>query len=721
MDGWGARWGGLPPIALRSTAWGKMMKRKPYVMTRAGTLRPDPALVGARLLSWILMLLLAGALLLGIIPAEGSSAQAVSGNSLGGVHWYSGDSSMLDARIPWGQRGWNLEAIYDVEHCDGDRNTAIGNDVRALARQARDHGLVNFIRIDYRNFLAVPRNAWERPEWIRRFNLCVSELSDLSSLFIVGNEPNLEGGITSQQYADAFNALYQQKPAGINLLVAGPSGFSPVTWLGEVLNRTSQIDGITIHTYGNPSDYDIYGNRCDDPRRPCKRDRNWPFDGGFLYFIDQINQIPTRFYSKPVYITEINNDVNGRDRDPNPADNYPAKWINKAFQAVRDYNATRGAKPRIEAMLWFVDRDDGGWADFSLRNMHTARGDMTCEFHNSANRGGTHNPCLSDSPPPTATAPPPNTPPGSLTAGRVLNEQGQPESAPSGTTRTTTALQPGQIRQAEHYWGMRGIDYAGARWDGCSANRSSRYILGWHQDDLAEYLVNFPSSSAKYRITAIGLPDDPKPVQVEVYIDGQRVGQITWDDDDPRCNESESGSSAQIEISGYQGIHAVAFKFVNDYYLPPYRDEMSRDFFFDYFKFELASAPAPAPTPTPRPAPTTAPPATPPDKALHIKNLTTGAWPNLWITQCVGDGTQRVWQVSSNPEFAIYKGIEPQKDCGARGSFGLYPLVFRDSTLASGTWVTWCTGSNHDQWVWKSNGTWKYVPFQWPEKNNRCP
>ena len=41
--------------------------------------------------------------------------------------------------------------------------------------------------------------------------------------------------------------------------------------------------------------------------------------------------------------------------------------VDGAFALVRDYNRTRGSKPEVRSLCWFVDRNDGGWGDFSLR------------------------------------------------------------------------------------------------------------------------------------------------------------------------------------------------------------------------------------------------------------------------------------------------------------------------------------------------------------------
>jgi murein DD-endopeptidase MepM/ murein hydrolase activator NlpD len=176
----------------------------------------------------------------------------------------------------------------------------------------------------------------------------------------------------------------------------------------------------------------------------------------------------------------------------------------------------------------------------------------------------------------------------SLTNGDVLDELGLPEAPPAAGRQDATVIQPGQIHQAEIYWGLRGIDRVGVRPGACPANAEAVYLAGWHQGDLAEYQINFPSAYQAYRLTAVGIPDDPAPVQVDIYIDGQRVGQIIWNDANPRCNESQEGNSHRIELSGYQGVHALAFRFGNDSYRcqEAYGDACDRNFWFDYFYLE---------------------------------------------------------------------------------------------------------------------------------------
>ena len=313
------------------------------------------------------------------------SAHASGPASLAGVHWYSGDSNMLDLSVAAGERGWNVEVIFDTGWCDGDPNTDPGG-VRSVAATAKAHGLVNIIRVDYRQLLAVPTSAGEYGSWAANFIKCTQELSDLSSLFVVGNEPNIEDGgrpegdIRADEYATAFSYLYSRKsemPAGTQLLATFNSPFTPPGWMLDMSFRLTGVDGFVLHTGG------VRAN-CSDPRQPCSYG-GWPFDAAFRYYRDVISNINSSWWSRPVYISEFNTFTG--DPGSEPASNYPANWINQAFEEIRNYNASRGNKPLVKALCWFVDRPQS-WPKWSLRNIPAALTDMGEEFKNPANRGG---------------------------------------------------------------------------------------------------------------------------------------------------------------------------------------------------------------------------------------------------------------------------------------------------------------------------------------------
>jgi hypothetical protein len=343
--------------------------------------------------------------LFGITGLAGAApAQSPANVSMAGVHFYSGTTSMLDSTLPIGQRGWNVEYVSNVASCDGNPATD-PEGVRAKAQRAKNDGLINIIRIDENNsiHLGVPRTA--DATWANNYINCTKELSDLSSVYIVGNEPNIENGggapYTPQEYATAFNYLYGRKgemPAGTELLAVFNSPFTPPQWMHDMTVLLNGVDGFAIHTGGAHSPCST------DPRVACVFG-GWSFDGGFRFYRNVIDSIDTRFWSKPVYITEFNT-FNG-DAGSEPANNYPTDWINNAFIDVRNYNAARGTKPPIKALIWFMDESRSPWGSWALTNPDPdtarARVDMGEEFKNPANHPGGAGP----TPTPVTITPPP--------------------------------------------------------------------------------------------------------------------------------------------------------------------------------------------------------------------------------------------------------------------------------------------------------------------------
>ena len=326
--------------------------------------------------------------LLGLAPALAAGAP-----SLAGVHWYSGDSGMLDLSLPAGERGYNVEVIFDTGWCDGDPGTDPGG-VRAVTATAKAHGLVNIIRVDYHQLQAVPTSAGEYASWAASFIKCTQELGDLASLFVVGNEPNIEDGglpagdIRGDEYASAFNYLYSRKaemPSATQLLATFNSPFTPPGWMLDMSSRLSGVDGFVLHTGGVRAG-------CRDPRQACAYG-GWPFDGAFRYYRDVIASIHSSWWSRPVYITEFNTYTGDVGSEPDV--NYPADWINQAFEEIRSYNASRGSRPAVKALCWFVDRPQS-WPRFSLRTIGVARTDVSEEFKNPANRGAGGTTCTND-------------------------------------------------------------------------------------------------------------------------------------------------------------------------------------------------------------------------------------------------------------------------------------------------------------------------------------
>ena len=120
------------------------------------------------------------------LPQSGHAAV-----SLAGVHDFSGDTGLVDPAAPSGEKGWAVELVPAVANC---RGTLGGERTGGVA--AKNAGMQVIYRVDYKQAngrqVAVPVNSGEYDQWVSDFNQCITKLSDLSSLFIVGNEPNLD-------------------------------------------------------------------------------------------------------------------------------------------------------------------------------------------------------------------------------------------------------------------------------------------------------------------------------------------------------------------------------------------------------------------------------------------------------------------------------------------------------------------------------------------------
>jgi parallel beta-helix repeat protein len=136
---------------------------------------------------------------------------------------------------------------------------------------------------------------------------------------------------------------------------------------------------------------------------------------------------------------------------------------------------------------------------------------------------------------------------------------GEPKGAFGSGYQTDEVTEPETWRWAEYFYGFKGIDEIKWMRDGCG--QCHNYAIGWHEGDLAEYLLKF---GGEYdRLILRGKSDRPGPVLVNVYIDGQYQTTIAWDRDND-CNQDVVVDMAGIEY----GPHAIAIEFANDYWNP---------------------------------------------------------------------------------------------------------------------------------------------------------
>jgi hypothetical protein len=136
---------------------------------------------------------------------------------------------------------------------------------------------------------------------------------------------------------------------------------------------------------------------------------------------------------------------------------------------------------------------------------------------------------------------------------------GEPKGAFGAGGQTDAVTEPGSWRFAEWFYGHRGIDQIASRTDACGAAHT--YAMGWHGEDLAEYLMKFGGDYDQ--LVLRGIADRPGPVNLAIYIDGQYRATASWN------NNNDCNQDVTVKITGISyGTHAIAVKFTNDYYDP---------------------------------------------------------------------------------------------------------------------------------------------------------
>jgi hypothetical protein len=134
-------------------------------------------------------------------------------------------------------------------------------------------------------------------------------------------------------------------------------------------------------------------------------------------------------------------------------------------------------------------------------------------------------------------------------------------------TQMNDITEPNTWRWSEHYYGLDGIEYILELTDQCS-EVPHIYAGGSTSGVTAEYLMKFGGDYSQ--LVLRGIADDPGPVIMEVYIDGEVKTTAQWDDED-NCNDL-----AYVKIDGIEyGTHAIAVRYKNG------DPEKERNFYLD--------------------------------------------------------------------------------------------------------------------------------------------
>ena len=336
---------------------------------------------------------------------------------LRGVHWWDPDSTPALPKV-----GWNVESVIALVNNNNQYDSGAVDLALSRCTEARNYGLVNIVRLDWKAKHAAPRSSDDYGDWTKYFTKAVNRLKGVASLFIVGNGPNIESGrgphkgverdqgLISYEYALAFDHLYSHKVPGTKYLAAGPAIFGnnyrgdhneiDTLWLERVKDEIDNLDGWALHTYGAPylkyaGETDDANELCDEPSDKCPVSRNDdvnrdPYaigDAGFRRYSEYIEIVRGNWPTKPIYITETNTSgyKAGDFNKPTPVQSYITDWIRNTYTELRNFNADKNAEraswPRILCLCWFVDSDrDSNWANYALSNSNSVLQQARAEF-----------------------------------------------------------------------------------------------------------------------------------------------------------------------------------------------------------------------------------------------------------------------------------------------------------------------------------------------------
>jgi hypothetical protein len=159
----------------------------------------------------------------------------------------------------------------------------------------------------------------------------------------------------------------------------------------------------------------------------------------------------------------------------------------------------------------------------------------------------------------------------SVTTLRSLTS-GEPKGPFGAGGQTDEVTPPGTWRWAEWFYGFRDIDEIKWMKDGCG--QWHNYAIGWHENDLAEYLMKFGGDCN--RLIVRGRADRPGPVPLRIYIDGEVQATVEWNRNN-NCNQD-----VVVEIPGLvYGTHAIAVEFAEDQWDPHGGADGDRNMYLD--------------------------------------------------------------------------------------------------------------------------------------------
>ncbi|MFN7138411.1 MAG: carbohydrate-binding protein [Limisphaerales bacterium] len=285
-------------------------------------------------------------------------AQRASTPNIYGIHgWSSGASTLLN-----GKGAYSVDMVYSDAWASDPNYRA--NFINAMAT-AYNQGFTLIVRIDYKPCEVVPPE-WD---WVARWTFgerckdIANQLKAYCRIWVIGNEmqaPYCPYRPSKEWYTTVFggdsNGVYDKihsVQADAIVCFGGLGGWpgymheadSGVNYLDYFCkNVGGKVDGFAIHTYNGPANFRQCG-ALDDPRTSDL--------GSFSAFKAFCDVIYNNFkHNKKVYITEWNTYWWLGGNAPYSEQSYEAGNIQKAYQAIDQWN--RASDLKIDALCWYA-------------------------------------------------------------------------------------------------------------------------------------------------------------------------------------------------------------------------------------------------------------------------------------------------------------------------------------------------------------------------------
>ncbi|MGQ9454417.1 MAG: carboxypeptidase regulatory-like domain-containing protein [Armatimonadota bacterium] len=318
-----------------------------------------------------------------------SVAQAAEPPWIFACHDLGGYSKIEQA----GKQGW-LVVTVAIGH---DPSNHSGDDFSFYAN--RGHGVIVRLNNGYGSDGTLPYQSQYQNFATRCANYVAATTG--ADIFIIGNEtnlprewpgnvngdPNTGEAITVARYVDCYNRCYDAiKAVRPNAqIVPAPSGtwappydgvYGPnrgiegfLDYWVNILNAIgpSRIDALAIHVYTHGCDPAL----VTDPSKMGPPYQNIYYN--FQVYRNYMSAIPVSMRSKPVYITECDQNIECADPPPSPRHtwlNANNGWVKAVYSEINSWNQNpSNQKIRCLALFRWDDVSEGEWAfGFSNRN-----------------------------------------------------------------------------------------------------------------------------------------------------------------------------------------------------------------------------------------------------------------------------------------------------------------------------------------------------------------